>query len=264
MVDKDPTVLERSKDPQLLMKTAVEFASSQDPADRSCVARFLGSEPFLYRLDTPEEYLAPPRQLRLARVLHTLMENPSPPAKQVLVQLTREGGFLALEQRQLLLIQALVVVRPAPADAVSFWDRNSQLDSPYLTVTICALADNGTPNALALLEQKMADPGIEPGLKVSWMRRPILIHRNEAPMLESCGRILAGSMSGELRPLLVEALFDYQSGWYRSNPPAPPSLSALNQQARDLLRRIGQDALQNISLDLSQKANVELALEQIG
>jgi hypothetical protein len=264
MVDKDPAVLERSKDPQLLMKTAVEFASSEYPADHSFLPYFLGMEEFLYRLDTPDEYLAPPKQLRLARVLKALMTNPSPHAKQVLVLLTRQDGFLARDERQLLLIQALVEVRPAPADAVSFWDQNSQPDSPYLTVTAIALADNGSPNALALLERKITDPEIAPDVKVSWMRQPILVHRNEAVMLESCGRMLAGPMALELRPALVEVLFDYQPAWYVSHPPVPPPRSTLNPQARNLLRTIGKHTLQSIPLDPSLKMKVQLALEEIG
>jgi len=244
------------------MNRAESLAAGQDAANHWELGCLLASEDYLYRLDSPKEYSAPPRLLRLARVLRALMDNPAPSAGQLLVWLTRQAGFLDRSQRRLLLIQALAAVRPAPADAASFWDRNSQADSPYLTVTIGALADNGTPNALRLLETKMADPEIESDLKISWMRRPILVHRNEAPVLDSCGRMLVGLMSQELRPPLVGALFDYQSDWYRSNPPVPPVSSAMDPQARKLSRGIAQYALQNIPLDSVLKAKVELSLRQ--
>jgi hypothetical protein len=248
---------------QSVMQMALSLAASALVSDHRSLAELLASEEFLYRLDSPEEYLAPPRRLRLARVMRTLMDNPAPSACQILEALTKEGGFLEMEQREFLLIQALVVIRPASPTAVLFWDRNSQSDSPYLTVTIFALADNGTPPALQLLETKMADAEIESDLKISWMRRPILIHRNEAPMLESCGRILQGPMSPELRPFLVEALFDYQSEWYRTKPPLPPPPARMDARARERLRVIGEHALQYVSLDELQRSKVQLTLERL-
>jgi len=265
MAEKNPTILKISGDPQVLMKTAVEFARSEYPGDHNVLLEYLAKEDFLSRLDTAEDYLGPPRGLRLARVIKELMKNPSAYGRQVLVSLTQESGFTSLEQRQDLLIRALVVVRPAPAEAVRFWDEHSMPDSPHVHVTIDALADNGSPNALTLLQQKLADPQIDPDFKVMWMRDPILRHRNEYAMLETCGRMLAGGIPPEFAPDLVEALCDYRRDWYLScEPPVAPPRQAMSSESRNLLQAIANYALQNISLHAHQVAAVHMALIEIG
>lgn len=265
MASRDQFVLEHSDDRQLLMKTAVKFARSESPDDHNLLLSHLGSEHFLNRLDSPEDYQAPPKQLRLARVVKTLMSSPTPWGKEVLVSLTQERSFVSFEPRQDLLIRALVVVRPAPKEAVRFWNEHSQPRSPYLHVTIDALADNGSPSALALLEQKMADPQFNRSYKMAWMRDPILRHRTELAMLQTCERMLANSLPSELRPSLVEALFDYKPEWYRScQPPQPQPWQAMSDEARNLLRVIGNQALQFVPLYPSQEARVRAVLREIG
>jgi hypothetical protein len=262
---KDPTVLDRSTDRQLLLKTAVEFALSPHPADHNVLLRHLETESFLNRLDSADDYLAPPKQLRLARIMMSLMKNNAPSSKEVLVSLTQETRFTNFEPRQELLIRALVSVRPAPMDAARFWNEHSQPESPYLHLTIFALCDNGSPNALTLLERKMADTSLDAEDKVSWMRDPILRHRNELPMLETCARLLAGSLPAELRPQLVEALCDYRIEWYLScEPPTPPSRALMSDDSRALLRAICNHALQKLPLDPQQKLAVETTLREIG
>ena len=67
--------MQTSSDAQQLMKTAVEYARSDRPADHRLLLDSLGSESFLTRLDTMEEYRGPAKQLRLAQVLAALMSN---------------------------------------------------------------------------------------------------------------------------------------------------------------------------------------------
>jgi hypothetical protein len=263
MASADGSVMQYSEDSQLLMKTAVEFARSESLDVHESLFSYLAKEDFLNRLDGPEDYLAPPRQLRLARVMKTLMSNPVPWSKQVLVRLTGAQTFISFEPRQELLIRALVIVRPAPPQSVSFWNEHSQPESPYLHVTISALADNGSPPALELLEQKMADPQLEPTDKVAWIRDPILVHRNEPAMLESCERMLATGLPPDLRPSLVEGLFDYKPEWYLScEPPHPPPRLAMSDEARRILRSIGSHALESLSLEEPLKATVQSVLRE--
>jgi hypothetical protein len=265
MATTDPRVLELSGDSQALMKTAVEFAKSRFPTDHDTLLDYLSREEFLDRLDSEDDYLGPPTQLRLARVIKFLMDNPSPDAQQVLVSLTQKSAFVSYEPRQDLLIRALVSVRPAPMEAVQFWNQHSQPDATFLHVTIAALCDNGTRNVLALLVQKMADPELEDEGKIAWMRDPILRHRNDPPMLEACSTMLANSLPEDLRPSLVESLFDYHPEWYLScNPPKAPPRLEMTPEARPLLRMIGNYALQTIPLEPSTRVAVEAGLKQIG
>jgi hypothetical protein len=257
--------MKNSDDSKALMEAALALAKSQLRSDHDALLADLSSEEFLGRLDSEDDYLGPPTHLRLARVMKFLMDNPSREAKRVLVSLTQQSGFVSFEPRQDLLIRALVSVRPAPAEAAQFWSEHSDPDAPFLHVTIAALCDNGTPNALELLTQRMVDPAFDDESRIAWMRDPILRHRDDLLMLEACRDMLAGHLSKELQPYLVESLFDYQPDWYVScNPPkAPPRLEA-TRQARHMLRTIGNYALLNIALGPPTRLAVETSLTQLG
>jgi hypothetical protein len=248
-----------------LMKAAVEKAKSQHAADQDQLLADLSRADFLEQLDSEDAYLGPPTELRLARVMKTLMENSSPDAKRVLVGLTQNAHFISFEPRQELLIRALVSVRPAPAEAVGYWSNHSEPDAPFLHLTIAALCDNGTPNALDLLAERMADPAYEDEDKISWMRDPVLRHRNERPLLEKCATWLKATLAEPLRRYLVEALFDYQAGWYVScNPPSPPPRYELTDEARVILREIADYALRRVELEESTRLAVESVRAQMG
>jgi hypothetical protein len=97
------------------------------------------------------------------------------------------------------------------------------------------------------------------------MHRPILEHRNQAPLLESCLRALQGPMAAELKPALVETIFDYQpKEWYPGKPttiPTPPPPSAVGKDANAAMRKIGEYALKNVQLSESLKKTVESFME---
>lgn len=259
----DPSVLKTSKDPQVLLRAALDCAAGPNPDDLKALGEALSSPAFLTRLDSKDEYLGPTQKLRLARVLDALMDNPA--GHDVLVGLTVKPAFTALEQRRDLLIRALAAVRPAPDAAIRFWERNSTPGAPYLQVTIDALADNLSEPALALLEKKFADPRFEEEDKIAWMRDPVLRHRADVRMLRTCERMLAGSLPPALRPELVEALCDYKREWYLSEkPPLPPPPDAYAPEARAELRKICELALHEVKLTDSQKAAVLKTQTQMG
>lgn len=265
MAPSDTSVLQNSNDSRALMKSTVKLANSESAQDHSTLVAYLAREEFLNRLDSEDDYLGQPTQLRLARVLKFLMENRSTSAKQALVSLSQKAEFVSFEPRQELMVRALVAVRPAPMEAVRFWDEHSQADAALLHVTIAALCDNGTPNALALLMRKMSDLEFEDENKIAWMRDPILRHRNDPPMLRTCDTMLEGGLPRHLQPYLVESLFDYQPEWYLScNPPNAPPRLEMTDEARSVLRKIGNYALHNISLEPATTVAVRSGLEQIG
>jgi len=264
MAPKDAALLETSQDPDELLDVADQFAAGLSTADREVVLRALTSDGFLNRLDSEEDYQAPPRQLRLARILKTLMDAPDAGAG-VLVRLTQSPVFVALEPRQNLLIRALAAVRPAPEQAVAFWRRHSTPDAVWRHVTVWALGENGSAPALALLEEILSDPAQDPDEKVAWMHDAVLVHRNSPEMLAMAERLLGGGLDPALRPDLVESLFDYRpDDWYlECTPPEPPPRAAMSRDARERLRRIGERALAEVELTEEQQANVRAVLEAL-
>ncbi len=266
---KDPLILKSSTDKKELVRTAAEFAASDQSADIHTLVTFLSSEEFLNRLDSADDYNQPPLRLRLAKVLRTLMDNPKPAAAHAgLVSLTTEAPFIALEPRQELLVRALVAVRPAPPKAVQYWDSHSHPDSTWRHVVMDVLCDNGSEPAVDLLEKKLVDPLMDPDEKIVWMRDPILRHRLDVPLLKVCRRMVISTLEPRFKPVLVEALFDYRPDeWYVDcTNPSPPDPATASKEAKELLVEIGDhalDAYHKIALEPRTRAVIEAKLKLI-
>jgi len=258
--------LRTSRDRRELKNAALLLASSDVSADHEVLGRFLASGEFLGRLDGPEEYQGSTSSLRLSRVMETLEENRRPSTDGVLLGLIAAPSFQGHVLRMILLVRALREVRPSPPEAVRYWDGKSVPGSPLAQDVIEALCVNQSDPALALLERKFSDPGHAANLKVFWMRELILPRRNDVPLLSCCERMVTGSLSPDLRPALVEALFDYQpSKWYRGDdPPKPPPRANASPGAQKVLERIGRYALKNLKLTSVQESAVRNGLAEIG
>jgi hypothetical protein len=258
-------VLATSKDREELLAYARLLARSGQSADHNALRKRLESREFLARLDEPERHQGAPEKLRLNEVLRELSANRAASAEAALVALTRSPGFRAEPLRIELLIRACVPIRPAPADVIRFWDEHWMPDDGYSHLTAGAVCDNGSASALTLLEKKMADPAHSDDDKRVWMVTAIMMHRNDAPMLESCERMVRGGLPERLRPLLVEALFDYRPlEWFRpATVLVPPDRKLAGAAARDRLRRIGEFALQSVALSEAQRNVVRGVLEEI-
>ena len=257
--------LRTSRDRRELKNAAVLLASSGSPADLELLGRYLASGEFLGRLDGPEEYQGSTASLRLSRVMETLAENRTPSADAVLLALIGAPEYQGHVLRMILLVRSLAVVRPSPPEAVRYWEGKSAPGSPLAQDVVEALCVNQSEPALGLLQRIFADPGHAANRKVFWMRELILPRRNDAPLLSCCERMVTGSLPADLRPALVEALFDYRpSKWYRGDdPPKPPARSAASPEARGILERIGNYALGKLKLTKEQESAVRNGLAEL-
>ncbi len=266
MADSPVQVLKTSKDAKELVNAALSLARSKQPADHNELLRWLRSEEFLTRLDYESDYRNTGKRTRIRRVLEALSENNSSSAHDVLVALTQSPMFIKEPVRADSLIEACVVLRPAPSEVVRFWNDHSQPDDGFTHLTVEAIVENGSEPAVALLEQKMTDPRHDDNDKISWLRSSILTHRNDLPLLRSCERMLAGALPKRLCPHLVEVLFDYRpTEWFG---PAellyPPDRRQASAEALAQLRRLGQMALRTVALTEDQKKAVERTLKELG
>jgi hypothetical protein len=259
----DPLILQNlNAGPQALIKQAVALARSTNPADQAQLLAALNSEEFLTTLDSREDYVRyRAKQLRFARIFKVLLVNDAPPARQTLVALTQAATFQNSDKREEMLVKALAVVRPAPSEAIQYWKARSTPDSIYIHFTVDALCNNGSEPAIRLLEQILIDPDQDFDFKILWMRDSILKHRNDLPLLQGCYRLLTTGLPADLKPYLVEALFDYDRAWYAScSPPFPPNRALATKEARQELRRIGEFALAQVDLTAEQSAAVKRIL----
>jgi len=262
---KDTNILATSNDPAQLSKTSVEFAASDQTADHTVLLHHLNAAGFLGRLDSAADLaMSAPKSLRVAKVIKTLRDNPTPVSKQTLIGLSRGGGFIAEEPRQWLLIYALVVVRPPPPEVISFWDAQCHPDADYPNDAANAICDNATKESMALMEKKLVTPDFENERKIAWMRGPMIRHRNDLPLLEASERMITTTLPMELRPSLVQALCDYSPRWYYScDPPKPPPRALASKPALAVLRRICEYSEAKLTLEPEVEAAVEKTLIEV-
>jgi hypothetical protein len=258
-------ILKSSVDQGELQQAAVALAQSGEAADLTALRKALGSESFLVRLDEEADYEGSSRDLRLARVLKALADNRAPEARSALLALTESEAFLDHPARIDLLIDAWAEVRPPPPQAVAFWDRYSQPDDGFAHRTMMRLTENGTPEAIELIEKKMGDSKHSDDDKIYWSHRHILELRDDPVMLKCCERLLQGGTPIGVRPHVVEALFDYQpKEWYSPHDVAKlPDREKASDEVLRRLKTIGQYALDNIALTDGQRGPVEAEIERI-
>jgi hypothetical protein len=264
---KDASIFQSSRDPKLLVNTAVEFAASEQPIDHATLAATLNSDDFLGRLNTQHEYdTLITKQLRVAKVIKVLRDSPHGASKQTLIILAQGGPFINQNwRRQELLVRALVTVRPATPPAIRYWDEQSQVKAVNRHVTVEMLCENGTEPAMALLEKKLIDPRQEQIYKVSWIRAFMLPHRNDLELLKASKRMIIQTLPLDLRYILLEALVDYDMRWYPCcYKPKPPPRLLIQDDAKQVLREICRHAKANMDLTPGLKLAVEKTLLEIG
>lgn len=260
MTSNPQAVLHSSTDSDEIFRAAMTLAQAPDPDGHRALLMQLQAPGIYDRLDSKEAYGDFGMPLQLSHILTALSENHAGGAHAVLVALTQSPVYNSVNRRINLLSEACAAIRPAPPEVVRYWDNNSQPLDGYTPTTIGALVVNGSPPALALLEQKMADPRHDNQYKIGWMHRKILQHRNDSPLLASSLRMLQGDMPEELRAILIETLFDYRPiEWYpgkRSTVPKPPPREQASREAIEQLRQIGEYSLNHVELTNEQRTRV--------
>ncbi len=265
---KDPTVFQRSRVPRELVDMARIYAVSKEPADQAVVLQQLNSKDFLERLNTPQQYLAlQPRALDAARVVKTLMDQAHPPAVSTLVSLTQATVFQSNPSLVELNILALSVDRPARPQTIAYWDRHSHPLSSNVDLVVQAIFANRSEPALRLFERKMNDPAQDDLRKLTWLRDPLLLQRNDAQVLRFCGTaIVQKTLLPKWHNPLLEALFDYNEGWYLSCKfPRPPNRMLATPEAKEIMGRLGEYALTRMQILIpGLAAKIRLVLKEIG
>jgi hypothetical protein len=164
------------------------------------------------------------------------------------------------------LILALSANRPPSEPVLAYWRGRALPDDGYVNLTVQALVDNGSDEALSLYVTLLRDArfGQERG---AWLRQDIAARRNEARVLEVAERL---AMSDRLPPALdrrlVEDLFGDWSDEIRPDTSLVcPDLGRVPPDAAAILRRIGAHALaRRPRLGAPTRAVVEAGMAQLG
>lgn len=260
-------VMQTSNDSKEVLTAALVLARSKNPTDHQKLQAFLGQQTFLAKLDSPEEYRnATAKRLRISKLLEALSTNDEPSAHTLYISLTKNEVFLAEGARTDELIRFSKDIRNQANLLTAFWDKYSQPDDGFVNLTIQALIKNGTASAMTVLEKKMADAKHEDDDKTAWMRIMFVPNRDDLELLKSCERMLSGKLPTNLRPYLVEVIFDYKPAeWYSPHSAVnPPDRQKTDAKVREQLNRVAQIALKLGNVTPAQKQAVQNTLKEIG
>ncbi len=237
-----------------LLKELEPLAQSPESAQHRPLRSSLAKEEVLYQLDS-RDYDAPVKQMRIATLLFTLMDNPSAAAQQTLDSLTQSPVFMQDENYQELLIQALAIVRPATSGVVEYWRPHVRAGALFRHYAVDAICLNGTDPAAELLESVFLNPKHEVADITIWMRDPLLKNRHNMPLLRMSKRLLdAKEFPVKHKFLLLEGLYQYKPDeWYVTcTQPQPPE--DITQEAIVLRREILGQALRELELPADDRA----------
>lgn len=259
------TALAAERDPRELKKAAIHFAASADAQDQGVLLEHLNRQSFLDCLDPPGPHASAARNLRLARVIKTLADNPAPSAHDVLVDLTGATNFLQAPLRTELLIRALRWVRPSPPKAINFLDRTSPSGGSLAYDVVETLAFNQSDPAMVLFEAKLSHPGYTAEAP-EWLHYAVLPRRDDVPLLKVLERVINANVADSLKVDIVDVLFSYRpQKWYlECGPPRPPERLRASEDAKETLRRIARYALAALSLPAEIFTDVRAGLAALG
>ncbi|MDX2448768.1 MAG: hypothetical protein QNK29_16370 [Desulfobacterales bacterium] len=258
----DMTVLQTSKDPDALCEAALQIASQKNPEALRVLGERIGDEAFLGLLDSEQDYHSSPETLNVSGVLETLGGNPDPSAQNILVQLTQDQVFSAMLSRVEMLILACADIRPVPARILTFWTLQTGPDSSSNPLVVEALFTNGTAPAMTLFETMMTDPSYPTSDKIFWLLTYAVPHRDDPCFLEAAERVIKTNADQEMTIEWIRIIFDYQVTWYPPmDMPKPPNPIAISPEGKELLLKIGNNALALENLPASLKSAIETRLK---
>jgi len=137
------------------------------------------------------------------------------------------------------LLRASGAIRPPPAEVIAFWKRHVGPDDGWVNVTVMALAENGSSEAIKLFDSLLRDPKHDVETRAAWLHSSFIAHRHEVLMLEMAASLLRAKLPAPLATAIGEVVFDYRQDWYGTCPgPRAPAIASYTPAARKLVRAI--------------------------
>jgi len=262
MNEEDITTLRTSQNPEALCQAALEIANGNNPDGLRLLAQKLGNNEFLSILDSEKDYQSSPYTLNVTGVLETLAENPAPPAKEILTQLTQNSVFLANLSRLEMLILVCANIRPVPEPVLKFWTQQTGPESSSTPLVVEALFTNGTEPAMKFFENLMNNPSYSDSDKIFWLRTYAVPHRDDLYFLEAAERAIRGNAENQTKFEWIRTIFDYKAGWYPPRDiPVPPDPLLIQPQSKEKLLSTGNNALSLPDLPEDLKFAIERRLK---
>jgi hypothetical protein len=130
-------------------------------------------------------------------------------------------------------------VTQPPPELIEFWKRFMRPGDGHVIVTTGVLADNGSPEAAALLEGLLRDPRRSLEDRVRWVQTAIVRDRHQAEILRLVRRLLAAKLPPVLSEAIAASAFEQPAEWGTTCPgPGTPPIKSYSKEARRELRLV--------------------------
>lgn len=227
---------------------AIGLAKTGDASKHKKLRTLLTDENYLLTLNSAYEYLAlPSESLQLHFILDALADQRFSESLKTLDVLAESPLYRQPGNRQVLLLKATGKIGAPTAGIKKLWKLQLEHQEGEFHLVVDVLVENGTPEAIAILENALLTGDYPHDYVIAWLRGAILKHRQDVPLLAACQRLLKSiSWPDEFKTVLVEILYDYKPEyWYMPEhvPPKPPDISLLTRPAQQKLLEIADWAL---------------------
>ncbi len=223
-------VLQSSLDAGELYGSATQLAAAESGEATLALGRALRRPEFYARLDQLDNPQL--RRANLHGILEALRTNPSVYSGRLLTYLAGDPAFLADSGRLAMLLPALAAVAPMTPEAAEVFRRTNA--EGYFSLNGPLLLANGSPEAVALFEEMVADRSATADDRIAMIRTAVVPRRIEEYVVAACARLLSKSLEPGVEMGLIEAMFDYQERkWFgvAKHAPAPPAWGAASTAA---------------------------------
>lgn len=246
-------VLRSSTDADALQRVAVSLADSGTSSNLELLGRFLRDPGFLGRLDP-----SPAGKTRhLSKVMAALSEHPSAQVADLCLTLAEDPAFVAVDDRESLLLEAIAKVKPMSERALEVF-RNAN-DQGYFGFNARLLTANASPRALALFETMMLDKETPLEARVECLHVSVLPHRTELPILQAADRILSRASERGIISGTIESVFDFRQTWFgiESGISGSPAWQTASAESLRFAATLAAKVLQRRDLTPSLRNKVE-------
>jgi hypothetical protein len=261
-IEEHARVLAAEADRERLAGAAMTLASAGQSQAAEALGRWLTVPDFWARLDVLDD--PDLKTTNLAAVLGAMAKHPTRANEPLALALLADEGFLSDSDRAGFVLPVLAAARPMSETAAALLRRTN--DEGYRNSNGPLLVANGSPRAMAVFVEMVADRGVPAEDRVDMIRWSVPTHRGDPGVLDALAPLVDGRLEPEVDRALLETLFDYQGDdWYgvARFPPVPPSWSAVDTSVLGRFLDLGFRLAQTRGLPDDLKATIESTLEDI-
>jgi len=246
-----------------LKNAASACAKSPLATDHQALQAKLVSPDFVARLDPDGASVW--TKLRLNKILNHLGNHPSSSAHQVLLAATKAPPFQNDFLRIQAMIYALVPLKPPPPAAMEYWQTWGTPSSLIHYDVSEALCQNRSPEAMALMENRLLNPQFTDEDLLSWALGPVRSYRYEKEIIVATQNVTDKGLPGpRLNPLVMVIFDDKPEKWFdECGPKKAMPLAKATPEARRDLEHLGKTVLNRQDIDPSLLPAVKKTLSQL-